>query len=85
MKKTILTVTNKNCKKTASGMVRGCISAHGMGDLHICEGTIDVEAYVGILERHMLLTRQQLPRNSMSISAGQWQASFCTNYNSVAL
>ena len=22
-------------------MVWGCISAHGMGDLHICEGTID--------------------------------------------
>ena len=23
-----------------------------MGGLHICEGTIDAEAYVGILERH---------------------------------
>ena len=41
-------------------MVWGCISAHGMGDLHICEGTIDAEAYVGILERHMLLSRRRL-------------------------
>ena len=41
-------------------MVLGCISVHGMGDLHICEGTIDAEAYVGILERHMLLLRQRL-------------------------
>ena len=24
-----------------------------MGDLHICEATIDSEAYVGILERHI--------------------------------
>ena len=38
-------------------MVWGCISAHGMGALHICEGTIDAEAYVGILERRMLLSR----------------------------
>ena len=35
-------------------MVWGCISAHGMGDLHICEGTINAKAQVGILERHML-------------------------------
>ena len=44
----------------ASVMIWGCFSAHGMGDLHICESTIDVEAYVGILERHMLPSRQQL-------------------------
>ena len=30
-------------------MVWGCISTHSMGDLHIYEGTIDAEAYVGIL------------------------------------
>ena len=47
-------------QKPASVMVWGCISAHDMGDLHICEGTIDAEAYVGILERYMLPSRQQL-------------------------
>ena len=60
-------------QKPASVMVWGCISAHSMGDLHICEGTIDAEAYVGILE--MLPPRlTTFPRNSMSISAGQCQA-----------
>ena len=47
-------------KKTASVMVWGCINANGMGDLHICKGPIDVEVYVGILERHMLPSRRQL-------------------------
>ena len=41
-------------QKPASVMVWGCIGAHGMGALHICECTIDAEAHVGILERHML-------------------------------
>ena len=31
--------------KNQSLMVWGCISAHGMGDQNICEGTIDAEAY----------------------------------------
>jgi len=35
-------------------MVWGCISVHDMADVHMCEGTIDAEVDVGILERHML-------------------------------
>ena len=50
----------RKVQKPASVMVWGCISAHGMGDLHICEGTIDAEAYLGILERHMLPSRRRL-------------------------
>ena len=50
----------RKVKKPAPVMLWGCISAHGMSDLHICEGTIDVEAYVGILGRHMLLLRLRL-------------------------
>ena len=50
----------RKVQKPASVMVWGCISAHSMGDLHICEGTIDAEAYVGILERHMLPSRWRL-------------------------
>ena len=50
----------RKVQKPASVMVWGCISTQGMGDLHICEGTIDVEAYVGILERYMLPSRWQL-------------------------
>ena len=60
IKKTIQIVTNEKCKKTASVMAWGGISAYGMGDLHICEGTIDAEAYVGILERYMLPSRTRL-------------------------
>ena len=56
LKKTI----QRKVQKPAFVMVWGCITAHGMGDLHICEGTIHAEAYVGILERHMLLSRRQL-------------------------
>ena len=41
-------------------MVWGCISAHGIRDLYICEGTIDAEAYVGILERHAVCLWKQL-------------------------
>ena len=47
-------------QKPASVMVWGCISAHGVGDLHICEGSTYAEAYVGILERRMLPSRRRL-------------------------
>ena len=60
--------------KSAKTSVWVCISAHGMGDLHICEGIIDAE-------RKLML---EFWRDSMSISAGQCQASFCTSYKSVA-
>ena len=50
----------RKVQKPAPVMVWGCISAQDMGDLHICEGTIDAEAYVRILERHMLPSRQLL-------------------------
>ena len=36
-------------KNPATVMVWGCISAHGMGDLHICDGIVDVDAYFDIL------------------------------------
>ena len=41
-------------------MVWGASVPTGMGDLNICEGTIDAEVNVRILERHMLPSRQQL-------------------------
>ena len=56
-----------------------------VGDLHICEGTIDAEVYVGILETYVAVKTMTFPRNSMSISAGQYQSSFCTSYKSMAL
>ena len=41
-------------------MVWGCISAQGMGNLHICEGTINAERYIQVLEQHMLPSKQHL-------------------------
>ena len=59
MKKTIQTVTNEKCRNQPLWWYGGA-SVPCMGDLHICEGTIDAEAYVGILERHMLPSRRRL-------------------------
>lgn len=39
-------------------MVWGCVSAHDMGNLHICEGTINAEHYIQDLEQNMLPSKQ---------------------------
>ena len=46
--------------KPASLMVWGCISAYGMGSLHIWKGTINAERYIEVLEQHMLPSRWRL-------------------------
>ncbi len=38
----------------------GCISAYGMGSLHVLEGTMNAERYIKVLEQHMLPSRQCL-------------------------
>ncbi len=35
----------------------GCISAYGMGSLHVLEGTMNAERYIKFLEQHMLPSR----------------------------
>ncbi len=47
-------------KKPASLMVWGCISAFGMGSLHVLEGTMNAERYIKVLEQHMLPSRWHL-------------------------
>ncbi len=44
----------------ASLMVWGCISAYGMGSLHVLEGTMNAEWYIKVLEQHMLPSRWRL-------------------------
>ncbi len=44
-------------QKPASLMVWGCISAFGMGSLHVLEGTMNAERYIKVLEQHMLPSR----------------------------
>ncbi len=41
-------------------MVWGCISAYGMGSLHVLEGTMNAERYIKVLEQHMLPSRRRL-------------------------
>uniref|UniRef100_A0A9J8CWP7 Transposase n=1 Tax=Cyprinus carpio carpio TaxID=630221 RepID=A0A9J8CWP7_CYPCA len=47
-------------QKPASLMVWGCMSACGMGSLHIWKGTINAERYIQVLEQHMLPFRRRL-------------------------
>ncbi len=35
----------------------GCISAYGMGSLHVLEGTMNPERCIKVLEQHMLPSR----------------------------
>ncbi len=44
-------------QKPAYLMVWGCISAYGMGSLHVLEGTMNAERYIKVLEQHMLPSR----------------------------
>ena len=50
----------RSVQKPASLMVWGCISADGMGSLHVLEGTMNAERYIKVLEQHMLPSRQRL-------------------------
>ncbi len=44
----------RSVQKPASLMVWACMSACGMGSLHIWKGTINTERYIQVLEQHML-------------------------------
>ncbi len=47
----------RSVQKPASLMGWGCISAYGMGSLHVLEGTMNAERYIKVLEQHMLPSR----------------------------
>ncbi len=47
-------------QKPGSVMVLGCVSALGKGNLHFCDGTINAEKYIEILEHNMLPSRRHL-------------------------
>ncbi len=44
-------------QKQASLMLWGCISAKGMGSLHVLDATMNAEKYIKVLEQHMLPSR----------------------------
>ncbi len=47
-------------QKPGSVMVWGCVSALGKGSLHFCDGTINAEKYIEILEHNILPSRRHL-------------------------
>ncbi len=59
-------------------MVWGCISAYGMGSLHVLDGTMNSERYRKVFRAtHAAL-------QTTSISAGQCKTTHCRYYNSMA-
>ncbi len=50
----------RSVQKPAFLMIWGCISAYGMGSLHVLEGTMNAEGYIKILEQHMLPSKQRV-------------------------
>ncbi len=44
-------------QKQTSVTVYECINANSTGDWHMCEGTIDTEAYIGMVQRYILPSR----------------------------
>ncbi len=59
-------------------MVWGCISAYGMGSLHVLEGTMNAERYIKVLEQHMLPSTTSISGKAMCISAGQCKTTYCS-------
>lgn len=51
-------------KFPASLMVWGCMSAHGVGRLHIVDGIVNANKYIDILENHLLPSISELERNN---------------------
>jgi len=75
----------RSVQKPASLMVWGCISAYGVGSLHVLEGTMNAERYIKVLEQHMLPSRRHIfLGKALCISAGQCKTTYCSYYNSMA-
>ncbi len=71
-------------QKPGSVMVWGCVSALGKGNLHFCDGTINAEKYIEILEHNICLQEDIFSRDVMHISTRQCKTTFCTHYKVLA-
>ncbi len=60
-------------QKPGSVMVWGCVSALGKGNLHFCDGTINAEKYIEILEHNMLLWRRGRGRAESAAGERVWR------------
>lgn len=55
----------RSVKFPVSVMVWGCMSAQGVGALHIVDGTVNADKYIGILENHLLPTIRDVERRNV--------------------
>ncbi len=84
-KRIIQTVTQQQVQKPGSVMVWGCVSALGKGNLHFCDGTINAQKYIEILEhQYAAFKKTSFPGTSMHISTRQCKTTFCTHYKVLA-
>ncbi len=72
----------RSVQKPASQMVWGCISAYGMGSLHVLEGTMNEERYIKVLYAPLQTT--YISGKALCNSAGQCKTTHCSYYNSMA-
>ena len=47
-------------KHSSSVMIWGCMTSHGIGSLHICEGMIKATKHADVLETKLLLSARSL-------------------------
>ena len=72
IKGTIQTFISERSKSQHLLWYRGASVPMALGDLHMCEGTIDTKACIGILERHAAINTA-----SMFHSGGSCLTSYC--------
>ncbi len=73
-------------QKPASLMVWGCISAYGMGSLHVLEGIMNAERYIkGFRATYALLQTTSISGKALYIPAGQCKTTYYSYCNSIAL
>ncbi len=84
-KRIIQTVTSNKSKNQGLSWYGVCVSALGKGNLHFCDGTINAEKYIEILEHNMLPSRRHLFQGRPCIfQQDNAKTTFCTHFKVLA-
>lgn len=67
----------RKVRKPAAVMVWEGVSVHGLGHLHICEGTVNAERCIQVLGQHVTIQTTSLSGTFLLISARKCQAPYC--------
>ncbi len=72
----------RSVQKPPSLMVWGCITAYGVGNLHVLEGTMNAERYIKVLEQHMLPSRWRVfQQDNAKPHTAAITTAYCSYYN----